>query len=129
MKSFYEILECSPNSTHEELKNSYKQLILQYHPDKNADSSIGNEIIEAWNTLRDENKRKLYDAEIFQTQIQQSYNIFGNYTVSDLSTPIPCRCSGHYLLDDEAKEDLLINPEEEILIECSECSLVIQVKS
>lgn len=130
MKSFYEILESSPSSTFAELKSNYKRLILQHHPDKNSDSSEGNEIIKAWNTLRDDVKRRLYDAEIFQNQIHQSYNVFGKFTVSEMTVPQQCRCSGEYFLDDETRTELLTSStstDEEVLIECSECSLVIQV--
>lgn len=130
MKTYYEILESPPNSSIEELKSNYKRLILQHHPDKNSNSTSGegNVIIEAWNTLRDDEKRKLYDAEIFQNQIHQSYNVFGKFSVSELSEPQRCRCSGEYFLDDESRTELLASStDEELLIECSECSLVIQV--
>lgn len=128
MKTYYEILESSTESSTEELKSNYRRLILQHHPDKNNDSPQGNEIIEAWNTLRDVTKRKLYDAEIFQNQIHQSYNVFGKFTVSELTEPQRCRCSGEYCLDDESRTELLTSStDEELLIECSECSLVIQV--
>ncbi|XP_018803470.1 PREDICTED: uncharacterized protein LOC108977930 isoform X1 [Bactrocera latifrons] len=33
-KSFYEILNCKPTASFEELRRTYKQLILQCHPDK-----------------------------------------------------------------------------------------------
>lgn len=127
MKTYYEILESSPASSTEQLRINYKRLILQHHPDKNTESSEGNRIIEAWNTLRDDVKRRLYDAEVFQNQIQQSYNVFGKFTVSELSEPQACRCSGNYFLDDETRTELLTSTDEEVLIECSECSLVIQV--
>ncbi|KAL5291084.1 hypothetical protein ACFFRR_010476 [Megaselia abdita] len=126
MRNYYEVLESSPDSSTDDLKSNYKRLILLHHPDKSSNSSKGNEIIEAWNILRDEGKRKLYDAEIFQDQIQQSYNVFGKFTVSELSQPKTCRCSGEYFLDDETRTEIL-EGEEEVLIECSECSLVIQV--
>ncbi|CRG99608.1 DnaJ protein, putative [Plasmodium relictum] len=67
---YYEILNVENNATIEEIKKSYKKIILQYHPDKNAHLSeeqqkkytnIFRKIQEAYECLIDERRRKWYD--------------------------------------------------------------------
>ncbi|CRG94114.1 DnaJ protein, putative [Plasmodium gallinaceum] len=67
---YYEILNVEINATIEEIKKSYKKIILQYHPDKNAHLSeeqqkkytnIFRKIQEAYECLTDEKRRKWYD--------------------------------------------------------------------
>lgn len=67
---FYETLKVLQTATVDEIRRSYQALALQYHPDKNRTaervSSDFIAITEAWNTLRDPEKRRVYDAELFQ---------------------------------------------------------------
>lgn len=59
--NFYEILQVSKNASHEEIKQSYKKLILQHHPDKGGDDEEFKKIQEAYETLGDPSKRSIYD--------------------------------------------------------------------
>ena len=64
IKNYYKILEISPNSTLEEIKKAFRKLALQYHPDKNKASNAHEkfiEITEAYEVLKDDEKRKEYD--------------------------------------------------------------------
>jgi molecular chaperone DnaJ len=65
MKDYYEILDIKKESTEEEIKKAYHKLALKYHPDKNKDDKEKEEkfkkISEAYDTLKDKNKRKEYD--------------------------------------------------------------------
>ncbi|XP_037951024.1 DPH4 homolog [Teleopsis dalmanni] len=140
-RNFYEILNSQSNASYEELKENYKQLILQCHPDKllqdiNAHkdtnstttatatamatmkAEAGNAFVndvqennktdskdfadivdgdlnaksdrkfvainEAWNTLKDPTKRKLYDAEMLLTKFQTHSNVFERLTLADM---------------------------------------------
>lgn len=58
---FYEILSVSKNATQTEIKQSYKKLILQHHPDKGGNDEIFKKIQEAYETLGDPEKRMVYD--------------------------------------------------------------------
>ncbi|MFN0198343.1 MAG: DnaJ C-terminal domain-containing protein [Planctomycetaceae bacterium] len=62
---FYKALEVSRNATAEEIKKSYRKLARKYHPDmcpndKQAAEKF-KEIQEAYSTLGDADKRKMYD--------------------------------------------------------------------
>lgn len=68
MKDFYYILGISKNSTIDEIKSAYRKLSKKFHPDlNNGDKFFEDrfkEIQEAYETLSNINKRKLYD-ELF----------------------------------------------------------------
>ncbi len=63
-KNYYDILGVTPDSDNAEVKTSYRHLARIYHPDVNkSPESIEKfkDIIEAYETLSDEIKRKQYD--------------------------------------------------------------------
>lgn len=63
-KDYYEVLEVSRNATQEEIKNAYRKLALQYHPDRNKSPDAEEKfkgISEAYAVLSDEEKRRQYD--------------------------------------------------------------------
>lgn len=65
IKDYYAILNVSRNATQEEIKIAYKKEMLKYHPDLNSESTNSTEITkllnEAYNVLKDPEKRKEYD--------------------------------------------------------------------
>src|SRR5688572_22827076 len=61
---YYRILGVSPGATASEIKRAYHKLAVKYHPDRNPDpkvESLFKEITEAYNTLGDEESRRMYD--------------------------------------------------------------------
>jgi molecular chaperone DnaJ len=63
-KDYYEVLGVSRNAKQEEIKNAYRKLALQYHPDRNKSPDAEEkfkEISEAYAILSDEEKRRQYD--------------------------------------------------------------------
>jgi molecular chaperone DnaJ len=64
-RDYYEILGIARNASAEEIKKSYRQLALKYHPDRNPGDSECEEKFkeasEAYEVLRDPEKRGLYD--------------------------------------------------------------------
>jgi molecular chaperone DnaJ len=65
MTDYYQILGVSKGASQEEIKKAYRKKALQYHPDKNQGDTDAagkfKEVSEAYETLSDENKRKIYD--------------------------------------------------------------------
>jgi len=64
-RDYYEILEVSRDATLEVIKKAYRQKALQYHPDKNPGDKAAEEkfkeATEAYEILKDEEKRQTYD--------------------------------------------------------------------
>lgn len=63
-RDYYEVLGVARAATDEEIKKAYRKLARQYHPDQNKDPGAQAkfvEIQEAYDTLSDPEKRKLYD--------------------------------------------------------------------
>lgn len=64
-KDYYELLEVSRDANGDEIKKSYRRLAMKYHPDRNpgdkeAESKF-KEINEAYEILKDDQKRSAYD--------------------------------------------------------------------
>src|SRR5258705_12421248 len=63
-RDYYDILGVSRNATDEEIKKAFRRLAKQYHPDANKEQGVEArfiEIKEAYEVLRDPQKRAAYD--------------------------------------------------------------------
>src|SRR5437588_4970968 len=63
-KDYYEALGVTRDASAEEIRRAYRKLARQYHPDINKEPGAEDrfkEISEAYEVLRDEQKRERYD--------------------------------------------------------------------
>lgn len=108
-QDFYEILGIAKDATEEEIKLAYRRLAKKYHPDLNReDPEAKNKFIElkeAYDTLSNPVKRKIYDeagydprnidfSEIFRRydfiRIREIlWDIFGGYKSATYYKPPP----------------------------------------
>ena len=58
---YYERLGVSRNASPDEIKKAYKKLALKHHPDRGGDHATFAGINEAYDTLKDPNKKQQYD--------------------------------------------------------------------
>jgi molecular chaperone DnaJ len=60
-KDYYKTLGLEKNATAEDVKNAFRRLALQHHPDRGGDAEKFKEANEAYQVLSDKDKREQYD--------------------------------------------------------------------
>ena len=82
-RDYYEILGVSKDAASAELKAAYRKLALRFHPDRNPDDSAAEEkfkeAAEAYEVLRDPQKRQIYDQYGHQGLEGQGFSGFGGF--------------------------------------------------
>ncbi|UCF92570.1 MAG: molecular chaperone DnaJ [Desulfobacterales bacterium] len=82
-RDYYEILGLARNATDEELKSAYRKLALRYHPDRNPGDKEAEEhfkeAAEAYEVLRDPQKRAIYDQYGHQGLQGSGFSGFGGF--------------------------------------------------
>jgi len=64
MTDYYKLLGVSRDADSEDIKKAYRKLAMKYHPDRNSEAHAEDrfkEVTEAYEVLRDSEKRSLYD--------------------------------------------------------------------
>lgn len=65
VKDYYQVLGVDKNADGDQLKKSFRKLAMKYHPDRNPDDKEAEakfkEVNEAYDVLKDEEKRAAYD--------------------------------------------------------------------
>lgn len=89
-RDYYDILEISRSASTDEIKKAYRKLSRKYHPDMAPDDKTADqkfkEVQEAYEILRDENKRKQYDQ--FGHSFQQAGPGGGHYQSAGGGGPV-----------------------------------------
>ena len=82
-RDYYEVLGVERNASDDQLKSAYRKLALQYHPDRNpGDKSTEEkfkEAAEAYEVLRDPQKRGIYDQYGHQGLEGSGFSGFGGF--------------------------------------------------
>lgn len=60
-RDFYEILGVGKDASPDEIKKSYRRAAVEHHPDRGGDEAKFKELTEAYEVLKDVEKRKRYD--------------------------------------------------------------------
>lgn len=72
MRSYYAILEVDSSASSKEIKQAFRRLSKQYHPDMNQGNTAYQhklfDVIKAYEVLGNEVERKAYDLTLFRTQ-------------------------------------------------------------
>jgi diphthamide biosynthesis protein 4 len=153
----YELLECQPNATQEELKIAYHRLLLIYHPDKSDKAIEQNDCIEkflkiqsAYKLLSNLEQRKEYDSLIKQMDLKQKAACLESGDILHLGRDfefdndlnlfkLECRCGSFYLLSkidlnnlmesslSDSSSDLLNSQTLLVSLYCDSCSLHVNV--
>ncbi|XP_054153044.1 DPH4 homolog [Oppia nitens] len=136
VSTHYETLNCNENATKEEIRNQFKKLALQTHPDK-SDSKTSCEdfhrIDYALKVLATDESRRQYDCQLIDDRsydriINQEITINDMILIDDTYS-IDCCCGGSYLIsiDDFSQLSSVESPQESLIIDCNSCSLSVKL--
>ncbi len=85
-QDYYKTLGIERNATEEDIKKAYRKLAMKYHPDRNPDNKDAEEkfreITEAYEVLRDANKRARYN-RYGSEGMRGNYNSSTHFDLSD----------------------------------------------
>ncbi len=79
-KNYYDILGVKKDASDADIKKKYRKLVREYHPDVSSDADADNKIAEinnAYETIRDKDKRTEYDAMLNNPFAGQGAGGFG----------------------------------------------------
>jgi molecular chaperone DnaJ len=80
-KDYYKVLGVDKNASEDDLKSAYRKLAKEYHPDKNQGNKDAEakfkEISEAYDVLKDPQKKSMYDQGAYDPQNSGAGNPFG----------------------------------------------------
>lgn len=131
-QTHYEVLGVTPEATYDEIKGAFHHLARTCHPDKSNCVTVERfrRIQQAWETLRDETQRNLYNDHLQHEALKEKAKRGGVLTVSwkeleeaqdeDTGETIlvyDCRC-GEEIVVDQSTEG------EACMVECPGCCFV-----
>ena len=67
MKDYYDILGVSEDASNEQIKKAFKDIAKKEHPDRGGNETIFKEANEAYDTLKNSQKRHDYDTCLLYT--------------------------------------------------------------
>ncbi|KRX08884.1 DnaJ domain [Pseudocohnilembus persalinus] len=132
--NYYEILDIDKDSNFEQIKAAFRSQIKKMHPDKNTDKNeieygdLDQEnckrILEAWNILKDEKKRKFQNQYNQNGQQQNQENLYNQEEDSDQEIEYECeQCGEQNIININFKEC-----QKNQYYECVGCNLKYQIE-
>ena len=122
MINYYELLKVPDFSTFEEIKKNYKNLMLEYHPDKGGDSEKFKQIKEAFELMKDSNSKKLYDNKLMY--YQEMYERAEEIDINKNSDNFIClQCEKTNQID----KNNFKNNINQYIIKCEGCSMIYKI--
>lgn len=126
----YAVLDCAADADGVALRRAYHRASVRCHPDKpGGDAAAFRRVQAAWETLRDDGRRRDYDASLAAAAAADDVCVWCELRPSDFSRAddgvleYACRCGGAYALEDE---DLAGGGD--VLLGCDGCSCVVRVR-
>lgn len=131
MINYYEILGVPKSASFDEIRKSYKSLLLQHHPDKNLSKNGDSDFVllqKAWETLKSDELRALHNSELLDHDLKNKNHVYDEISVEDLhfdeddeSLWKLCRCGGKYCITEQDIENGVD------VVGCSSCSLNLKI--
>eukprot|EP01080_Neovahlkampfia_damariscottae_P007690 gene7690-12156_t len=133
-QSFYEILNVKRDENVDIIKKEYTKLIKKYHPDVSSSETENLFLVvqEAWETLKDNEKRKKYDQtlQILEFETKKNHGKITDvikideldFNEQEETFSSDCRCGYSYTITLKELENGLDE------VQCSGCSLFIKGK-
>ena len=124
MINYYEILKVPDFSSFEIIKKNYKNLILESHPDKGGDSDKFKLILEAYELMKDEAKKKEYDNKLmyFQEMYDRAEEINLNKNVYKFKC-IQCEKENEIKKESIKEQNQLY----QYITKCDGCSIIYKI--
>ena len=121
MINYYEILKVPDFSSYEIIKQKYKNLILESHPDKGGDSDKFELIREVYEIMKDSNKKKEYDNKLmyFQDMYDRAEEINLEHNVFNFKC---IQCEKNNEIDNKLIKEQ--NNSYQYIIKCDGCSMI-----
>jgi curved DNA-binding protein CbpA len=103
--NLYEILNISPDASENKIKKAYKNLILNFHPDKNseAEEDIYLHIIQANSILTNKEHRKNYD-DYLNKKVEDHFDLKNTFKKNLNNTPIVNKEDAQKTFDEKINE-------------------------
>lgn len=103
--NLYEILNISPDASENKIRKAYKNLILNFHPDKNSDAEedIYLHIIQANTILTNKEQRKNYD-DFLNKKSEDHFDLKSNFKKNLNNIPVVNKVDAQKTFDEKINE-------------------------
>ena len=123
MINYYELLKVPDFSSFEKIKQNYKNLMIESHPDKGGDSSKFEQIREAYELMKNEDKKKEYDNKLMY--YQEMYERAEEINIEKNDMFFYCiQCAKKNDINPEIFKD---NIKTQYIIKCEGCSMIYKI--